>query len=126
MSFISILLLIFLIYKDNLDEQDIYGIYSFDKLIYQTGLSSSTLGYTNERNADRKYIIEAELFKIQGKDYQIIINSPLYVKEDVQYNSSLLFDEQLFQDNGIKYQFDIEDNDGNSSKYILAEHSMPC
>ncbi len=118
-GFILIIFLIFLSCNVNFDKQDFYGAYTFDKLIYLTGLSSSSLDYANKTNTDTKYTIEADLFKIDNKDLKVEIHSPSYVKEDVQFDSSALFDDHILQDNGIKYQYDIKDKDGNKTNWRL-------
>ncbi len=118
-GFVSIILLIFLSSIGNADKQDFYGTYTFDELIYLTGLSSSSLDYANKTMADTKYTIEADLFKIDGKDFNVEISSPSYVKGEVQFNSSPLFDDHILQDHWIKYQYDIKDKDGNKTKWRL-------
>jgi hypothetical protein len=118
-GFVSIIFLIFLSYNGNAEKQNFYGTYTFDELIYLTGLSSSSLDYANKTMADTKYTIEADLFKIEGKDINVEISSPSYVKEDVQFDSSPLFDDRILQDNGFKYQYDIKDKDGNKTKWRL-------
>lgn len=75
---------------------------------------------------DTIYTIEADLFKIEDKELKVEIRSPSYVKEDVQFDSSLLiFDDHIIQDYGFKYQYDIKDKDGNKINwrlYISPEH----
>jgi hypothetical protein len=124
-GFVSIIILIFLSFNGNADKQDFYGTYTFDELIYLTGLSSSSIDYANKTKADTKYTIEADLFKIEGKEFNIEISSPSYVKEDVQFDSSPLFDDNILQHNGFRYQYDIKDKDGNKTKwrlYVSAEY----
>ena len=118
-GFVSIIFLIFLSCNGNADKQDFYGTYTFDELIYLTALSSSSLDYANKTMADTKYTIEADLFKIEDKNFKVEISSPSYVKEDVQFDSSPLFDDHILQDNGFKYQYDIKDKDGNKTKWRL-------
>lgn len=115
-GFITIIFLIFLAYNGNADKQDFYGTYTFDKLIYLTGLSSSSLDYATKTNADTKYKIEADLFTVENL---VEISSPSYVKEDVQFDSSPLFDDQIIRDYGFKYQYDIKDKDGNNTNWRL-------
>lgn len=118
-GFVSISFLIILSCNGNADIQDFYGTYTFDKLIYLTAFSSSSLDYANKSMVDTKYTIEADLFKIEGKDSNVEISSPSYVKEDVQFDSSPLFDVHILQDNGFKYQYDIRDKDGNKTNWRL-------
>lgn len=121
-GFVSIIFLIFLIflsYNGNGDKQDFYGTYTFDELIYLTAFSSSLMDSVNESRAGTKYTIETDMFKIESKDFNVEISSPSYVKEDVQPVSSPLFDGHILQDNGVKYQYDIKDKDGNKTKWKL-------
>lgn len=118
-GFVSLIFLIFLSYKGSADVQDFYGTYTFDELIYLTAFSSSSLDYANKSMENTKYTIEADLFKIEGKDSKVEISSPSYVKENVQFDSSPLFDVHILQDNGVKYQYDIKDKDGNKTNWRL-------
>jgi hypothetical protein len=118
-GFISIISLVFLFRNDNVNIQDFYGTYTFDELIYLTGFSSSSLDYANKTRADTKYTIEADLFKIEGKDINVEIYSPSYIKEDFQYDSFPSFDHHILKDNGFKYQYDIKDKDGNKIMWRL-------
>lgn len=118
-GFFLIIFLIFLSCNGNADKQDFYGTYTFDELIYLTAFSSSLIDSVNELRAGTKYIIEKDLFKIESKDINVEISSPGYVKEEVQPVSSPLFDGDILQDNGVKYQYDIKDKDGNKTKWRL-------
>ncbi len=46
------------------NEKTIYGTYTFDKIIYLSGLSSSTPDYLAEKKAGTKYIINEDSFEI--------------------------------------------------------------
>jgi hypothetical protein len=116
---VSIIFLIFLSCNGNTKKQDFYGTYTFDELIYLTALSSSSLDYANKTMTDTKYTIEANLFKIEGKDFNVEISSPSYVREDVQVDSSPIFDERILKNNRFKYQYDIKDQDGNKTMWRL-------
>ena len=118
-GFVSIIFIIFLSCNGDADKQDFYGTYTFDELIYLTGLSSSSIDYANKTKTDSKYIIKEDLFRIEDKDFEVEIISPSYSKEDVQFNSSPLFDDHILKDNGIKYQYDIKDKDGNKTMWRL-------
>ena len=118
-GFVSIIFLIFLSWNGDADAQDFYGTYTFDELIYLTALSSSSLDYANKTMVDTKYTIEADLFKIEGRDSNVEISSPSYAKEDVQFDISPLFDDHILQDHGIKYQYDVMDKDGNNTNWKL-------
>ena len=118
-GFVSIIFLIFLSWNGDADTQDFYGTYTFDELIYLTALSSSSLDYANKTMVDTKYTIEADLFKIEGRDSNVEISSPSYAKEDVQFDISPLFDDHILQDHGIKYQYDVMDKDGNNTNWKL-------
>lgn len=125
-AFASIIFIIFLFCNGNADKQNFHGTYTFDELVYLTGLSSSTVDYANKTRADTKYTIEAELFKIESNYINIEVSNPDYVNEDVQFDSFLLlFNEHIIQDYGFKYQYDIKDKDGNKINwklYISPEH----
>lgn len=118
-GFISIVFLIFLSCNGNADKRNFYGTYTFDKLIYLNAFSSSTLDYANKKMVDTNYTIEADLFKIEGKDFNVEISSPSYVKEDAHFDSTPLFDDHILLDYGVKYQYDIQDKDGNKTKWRL-------
>ena len=117
--FVSIIFLIFLCYNGSADIQDFYGTYTFDELIYLTAFSSSTVDYKNKTMADTKYTIEADLFKIENKDFNVEISNPSYVKEDLQFDLSPLFNEHTIQDNGFNYQYDVKDKNGNKTMWKL-------
>lgn len=116
---VGFLSIFFLSCSGNADKHNFYGTYTFEKLIYLTALSSSSLDYANETMADTKYTIEADLFKIESKDFNIEICSPNYVKEDAQFDSSPLFNGHILKDNEVKYQYDIKDKDGNKTNWRL-------
>jgi hypothetical protein len=120
-GFISIFLIILVVLSrnDNQNLQDFYGTYTFDELIYLTGLSSSTLDYANKTRSETKYTIEADLFKIVGKDINVEIISPSYIKEDIQADSFPSFEQHILKDNGFKYQYDIKDKNGNKIMWRL-------
>jgi hypothetical protein len=118
-GFVSIIFLIFLFCNGNADKQNFYGTYTFDELIYLTAFSSSLIDSVNESRAGTKYTIETDLFKIESNDFNVEISSPSYVKEDVQPVLSPLFDGDILQDNGVKYQYDIKDKAGNKTKWRL-------
>jgi hypothetical protein len=118
-GFVSIIFLVLLSCNGNDEKQDFYGTYTFDKLIYLTALSSSSLDYANKTMTDTKYTIEADLFKIKSKDINVEISSPTYVKEDVQFDTSPLFNDHILRENGFKYQYDIKDKDGNISMWRI-------
>ncbi len=124
-GFAVIIFLIVLSRSGTADIQNFYGIYTFDKLIYLTPLSSSTLDYANKAKADTKYIIEVDLFKMEGKEVHVEISSPTYVKEEVQFDPSPLFDDRILKGNRFKCQYGIKDKDGNTTKWRLYV-SMEC
>jgi len=101
------------------DLKDFYGTYTFDELIYLTAFSSSTLDYASEAMEDTKYTIEADVFKVEGKDINVELSSPSYVKGEVQFDPEPLFDDQIKQEYGLKYQYDIKDKDGNKTEWRL-------
>lgn len=116
---VFLIILVVLFRYDNDNIQNYYGTYTFDELIYLTGLSSSTISYANQVRADTKYTIEADLFKIEGKEINVDITSPSYIKSQVQFNSLPSFDQHIIKDNGLKYQYDIKDKDGNKTMWRL-------
>lgn len=118
-SIIFLILLVFLFRNDNGNIQDFYGTYTFDELIYLTGLSSSSIDYANKARADLKYTIEADLFKIEGKDINVEITSPSYVKSELQFDSFPSFDHHILRDNGLKYQYDIKDKEGSKTMWRI-------
>ena len=66
-----------------------------------------------------KYTVEADLFKIEGKDFTFEVSSPSYVKEDIQYDISPLLDDQILRDNMLQHQYVIKDKDGNKTLWKL-------
>ena len=119
---ISIIFLIFLVFlfgNDDVNLQDFYGTYTFDKLIYLTRLSSSSINTQNEKWLGTKYTIKEDLFKIEGKDINIEITSPSYVKSEIQFDSIPSFDHNILKKNGLKYQYDIKDRDENNIMWII-------
>lgn len=119
-GFVLIIFILILSFNGRADKVSFYGTYTFDELIYLTAFSSSTLDYANKEWEATKYTIEADLFKIENKDFNVEISSPSYVKGDAQFDSSfLLFSEHILQDMGVKYQYDIIDKEGNKTKWRL-------
>lgn len=121
-GFILIIFLIFLVVlfrNDKVNIQDFYGTYTFDELIYLTGLSSSSADYANKARADTKYTVESDLFKIEGKDINVEITSPSYIKSKIQYDSFPSYDRHILKENGLNYQYDIRDKDGNKIMWRL-------
>ena len=121
-GFISIIFLIFLVFlcRDyNVNIQDFYGTYTFDELIYLTGFSSSTISSQNISRTDTKYTIEADLFKIEGKDINVETTSPSYVKSEIKFDSFPAFDYHILKKSGLKYQYNIKDKDGNNIMWRL-------
>jgi hypothetical protein len=115
-TFVSI---VFLSCAGNIDKQDFYGTYTFDKVIYLSPLSSSTIDASNKAMAGTKYVIEADLFKIDFKDNPVEISSPNYVKENVKFDSSTLFDYHTVLGNDVKYQYNINNKDGSKAHWRL-------
>ncbi|CAK7029576.1 hypothetical protein [Tissierella sp.] len=69
---------------------------------------------------DTKYTIQADLFKIQSTDYTVEFNSPKYVKEKIQNNTSVLsYDIDTLIGSDVDYQYTIYDKDGNKAKWRL-------
>ncbi len=105
--------------SSNTDKHDYYGKYTFEEVVYLSPLSSSTVDYLNERMAGTKYIIEADLYKIESADNTVEISSPNYVKEKVQNNSSPLFNVAILLDNEVKHQYTIYNEDGSKTHWRL-------
>jgi hypothetical protein len=122
-AFIIIIGLISLVYLSGCsirDEHNIYGTYKFEKVSYLSPLSSSTIDFVNDQMEDTKYTIQADLFKIESKEYTVEFSSPKYVKEKVQKDSSVLssdIDTLICSD--VDYQYTIYDKDGNKAKWRL-------
>lgn len=101
------------------DKQDFYGTYTFEKVSYLSPLSSSTIGYINERMVGTKYTIEADLFKIESADNTVEISSPNYVKEEIQNDLSTLYDVHTLDGNEVEYQYTICNIDGKKANWRL-------
>ena len=101
-------------------KHNIYGTYKFEKVSYLSPLSSSTIDFVNDQMEDTKYTIQADLFKVESKEYTVEFSSPKYVKEKVQKDSSVLssdIDTLICSD--VDYQYTIYDKDGNKAKWRL-------
>ena len=103
----------------NSNKQDFYGTYTFEKVSYLSPLSSSTIGYINERMVGTKYTIEADLFKIESADNTVEISSPNYVKEEIQNDLSTLYDVHTLDGNEVEYQYTICNKDGKKANWRL-------
>lgn len=101
------------------DKQDFYGMYKFEKVSYLSPLSSSTIDYINERMVGTKYIIEADLFKIESADNIVEISSPNYVKEEIQSDLSTLYDVHSLDGNEVECQYTICNKEGNKTNWRL-------
>lgn len=101
------------------DKHDFYGTYKFEKVSYLSPLSSSTIDYINERMVETKYIIEADLFKIESADNTVEISSPNYVKEEIQIDLSTLCDVYTLDGNEIECQYTICNKKGNKTNWRL-------
>ncbi|WP_201259620.1 hypothetical protein ACF3M2_03230 [Tissierella carlieri] len=116
----GLILLVYLSGCSNKDKDNIYGTYKFEKVSYLTPLSSSTIDFVNEQMEDTKYTIQADLFKIQSTDYTVEFNSPKYVKEKIQNNTSVLsYDIDTLIGSDVDYQYTIYDEDGDKAKWRL-------
>jgi hypothetical protein len=94
-------------------------MYKFEKVSYLSPLSSSTIDYINERMVGTKYIIEADLFKIESADNIVEISSPNYVKEEIQSDLSTLYDVHSLDGNEVECQYTICNKEGNKTNWRL-------
>lgn len=100
-------------------KNDFYGTYTFEKVSYLAPISSSTIDYINDQMAGTKYIIEADLFKIESKDNPVEISSPNYVKEEIPNGNSTLFDVHTLDGDEIEFQYTIYNKDGSKTYWRL-------
>ncbi len=103
----------------NNDEQGFYGTYTFEEVSYLSLLSSSTIDYVNERMTGTKYIIEADLFKVETSDNTIEINSPKYIKEEIKDSIPTASDAYAAISEDAKYQYTIYKKDGTKTNWRL-------
>lgn len=98
--------------------KDLYGNYLFDEVTYLSPLSSSTKDYTTEIMSDTKYIINEDVFKVEGSDYIVEIVSPGYVEDDDLYESPLLFGlDDFFKKTENRYV--VVDSDDNETDWRI-------
>jgi hypothetical protein len=103
----------------NSDKQGFYSTYTFGEVSYLSLLSSSTIGYMNERMAGTKFTIEADLFKIETSDNTIEINSPSYLKEEIKDSIPTPSDVYAAISDDVKYQYTIYKKDGTKTNWRL-------
>ncbi len=98
--------------------KDLYGNYVFDEVTYLSPLSSSTKDYVKETMSGTKYIINEDLFKVEGSDYTIEILSPQYIEDDYPYESPLLFGlDDFFKKTENRYV--LVDSDDNETDWRI-------
>lgn len=115
--------LIFLSCSSNLDKRDFFGTYTFEEVAFLSPLSSYSIDHLNEGMKGTKYIISADLFKIESSKDTTIINSPGYVKEEIPKESFSLSDVRTFIGDKVKYQYNIYDKNRNKTNWRLYEAS---
>lgn len=103
----------------NSDKQGFYGKYTFEEVSYLSLLSSSTIDYMNEQMTGTKYIIEADLFKIEASDSTVEINSPSYVKEEIKGSIPTPSDAYATISEDVKSQYTIYKEDGTKTNWRL-------
>lgn len=103
----------------NSNKEDFYGTYTFKEVSYLSPLSSSTVDYINQQMAGTKYIIEADLFKIESTDNTVEISSPKYVKEKITKKCGLLSDIHSIIGDEALYQYTIYNKDGSKTHWRL-------
>ena len=115
----SIFLFISLAGCNNNVKQNIYGIYTFEEVSYLSGLSSTTKGYVEDEMKGTKYIVKADLFKIESANSKIEISSPNYVREEIPDNVTLLSDVRSFISKNIECQYTIYTKDGSTTHWRI-------
>lgn len=104
----SLIVIIFLVGCSSNDEEDFYGIYTFEKVSYLSPLSSSTIDYINKQMEGTKYTIKADLFKAESANYDTIeVNSPNYVREEIPDVTSNLIDIRSFLGKEVEWQYTV-------------------
>lgn len=97
---------------------NLYGNYVFDEVTCLSPLSSSTKDYTTEIMSGTKYIINEDVFKVEGSDYIVEIVSPSYVEDDDLYESPLLFGlDDFFKKTENRYV--VVDSDDNETDWRI-------
>jgi hypothetical protein len=97
------------------EEKGFYGTYTFEEVSYLSPLSSSTVGYVNKKMAGTKYIIEADVFKVEGPGSTIEIKSPGYIKEELSDIVNFVGDVYTAIDDDVKHQYTIYKKDGSKT-----------
>lgn len=119
MLIIGLVLLLSISCSNNGDKESFYNTYTFEEVSYLSLLSSSTIDYMNEQMAGTKYTIEADLFKIETSDKTVEIDSPSYIKEEIE--DSILTPSDVYSAMGddVKHQYTIYKKDGSKTYWRL-------
>lgn len=95
-----------------------YGDYTFNEVMYLSPLSSATKDSINDRMDKTRYTIKAESFKVEGSEYTFEISSPKYIEDDEKYDSPLLFGLDDFLD-GVDHKYIVlDENEIEHSRHL--------
>lgn len=107
----------------NKSQNGIYGKYEFDKLIYNSLLSSSTPEYVESHMKGTEYIINEGSFEIISPDSDYKIDKPTYEKEkltDDFIQSMNNIDKVSISDYKEKYRYSIYAADEKINYYLYS------
>lgn len=119
LSIAGLILLICISGCGNGDNQDFYGIYTFNEVSYLSVLSSSSSDFINKMLAGTKYTIKKDLFSVKTTDNTFEISSPSYVKEEIPKNPPPLADVRTFIGNEVEDQYTIYNKDKDKTHLRL-------
>lgn len=100
----------------------IFGKYSFDKLIYYSGLDSYRP--TIDQLSEAKYIIKKDRFEIVRPEGKLEVKNPIYIKEEMNDKLVQEFNDTLIHPVSIskykeKYRYKIYEKEDKPSGYCL-------
>lgn len=101
------------------------GTYGFDKLLYLSGLSSSTFDYAESKMKGTKFTIGTELFEIDypdGNDYRI--EAPVYTREKISGDMIQAFEKCTMEkvsisEYKVRYRYNIFTRDNQKTNFCF-------
>lgn len=106
------------------NSKTIYGKYTFNKVIYISPLSSTSIDYINKQMSGTEFIIEKDKFEIVSSENPYKIMQPNYIKEKMDDNLAKIFNNSVLNTVSIssykdKYQYSIFTKNNEKIKYYI-------
>jgi PBP1b-binding outer membrane lipoprotein LpoB len=120
----AVVLLLVIIMNGCSREKSIYGNYEFDKIVYQSSLSSVSKDLLIEKMGDTEVKIKKDYFEITSPNGNYQISNPRYKKVNMNADLEKAFNDSVFEAIPIteyteKYLYEIYTEDNDKAFYQL-------